>query len=243
MKQHQVLAIEKGIKTKAEQALTAAYHNAQKPALFFGMERRYEPKDDDGERLPSEVQQIQVRLSDMLASVSEVVSEHVDMMATKDATNQVAKAALVVGGKSFDLPVETLLGLEKQLRNIKTFVEAIPTLPTADNWTFSDAKGLYESAEVDANRTKKVQRPLVLYPATPEHPAQTQLITEDETVGKWITRKFSTALSQPEKDRMVKAVDAVIRRVKLAREEANSADAVKVSGLGEALLSEVFGTS
>ena len=48
MRQNQVIAIEKGAKTKAERALTDAHHKLQKADLLSGLTRTYTPKDAEG---------------------------------------------------------------------------------------------------------------------------------------------------------------------------------------------------
>jgi hypothetical protein len=79
------------------------------------------------------------------------------------------------------------------------------------------------------NRTKKVQKPIVLYDATKEHPAQTQLITEDVVVGYWDTVKHSGALPAPRKKELMSRIEKLSQALKFAREKANAADAETVS--------------
>ena len=49
-KLNQIIAVEKGVKSKAHQDLTAAQHGLQKPALLAGISRTYQPKDEEGEQ-------------------------------------------------------------------------------------------------------------------------------------------------------------------------------------------------
>ena len=60
MKLNQVIAIEKNVKNKANDALTKFYHSCQKLPLFSGQLRAYVPLDDEGEKLPREVQPVQM---------------------------------------------------------------------------------------------------------------------------------------------------------------------------------------
>ncbi|MBB4986475.1 hypothetical protein GGE06_007443 [Streptomyces sp. SFB5A] len=46
--------MEKGVKPRAHQDLTAAHHGLQEPALLAGISRTYQPKDEEGEQLPPE---------------------------------------------------------------------------------------------------------------------------------------------------------------------------------------------
>jgi hypothetical protein len=52
MKLNQVIAIEKGTKSRALQELTEAHQTLQKPALLAGISRTYRPKDEEGEQFP-----------------------------------------------------------------------------------------------------------------------------------------------------------------------------------------------
>ena len=53
-KLNQIIAIEKGVKSKSFQDLTEAHHAVQKPTLLSGISRVYQPKDEEGEQLPAE---------------------------------------------------------------------------------------------------------------------------------------------------------------------------------------------
>ncbi|WP_428957788.1 hypothetical protein [Streptomyces sp. cg35] len=44
---NQIIAVEKGVKAKAHQDLTAAHHGLQKTALLAGIARTYQPKDEE----------------------------------------------------------------------------------------------------------------------------------------------------------------------------------------------------
>lgn len=80
-----------------------------------------------------------------------------------------------------------------------------------------------------------MQKPIVLYAATPEHPAQTQLITEDVLAGYWSTVKQSGAMPATEKLALLERIDKLLRAVKDAREAANMIDEVKVPDVGAAI--------
>jgi hypothetical protein len=45
-----------------------------------------------------------------------------------------------------------------------------------ESWTKVTNSGLWVTEPIQTHRTKKVQKPIVLYPPTTEHPVQTQLI-------------------------------------------------------------------
>ena len=47
-KLNQIIAVEKGVKSKSFQDLTEAHHAVQKPSLLSGISRVYQPKDEEG---------------------------------------------------------------------------------------------------------------------------------------------------------------------------------------------------
>jgi hypothetical protein len=102
-------------------------------------------------------------------------------------------------------------------------------LHRAEDWAKHDGAGLFRTAPIATHRTKKVQKPIVLYDATKEHPAQTQLITEDVVVGYWDTVKHSGALPAPRKKELISRIEKLSQAVKFAREKANAADAETVT--------------
>ena len=235
-KQHEIVAIEADFKKRSKQEQTDIYKQIQKPDLYFGLHREYHPYDDEGEKLPPEHKKIQQDAREDIEAFDKLSSRLIDLNATKDMTNTVAFADLIVDGETLatKLPVTTLLSLEKELHHVRAFYSALPTLPTDSIWTKDEATGHYVSPSVDTVRSKKEQIPIVLYEATTDHPAQTQLVTKDINVGVWRTRKISAAISERDKRTLLDRVDRLIDGVKQARERANSVEVVDVK-IGETL--------
>lgn len=225
-KLNQILAVEKGTKSRAYGELTQMNKAAQKPALFSGFSKNYRPKDEDGERFPPEAQRVQKTAREMLDQLGKVMSELFDVTATKDWANTRAKADIVVDGEVLlgQVPATHILFLEKQLADIQTFVQNLPVLDPSEEWRFDEAADLFKSELTTTARTKKVQKPIVLYDATKEHPAQTQLVAEDEVIGHWDTVKQSGALPARRRESLLLRVEKLIKALKFAREEANSSE-------------------
>ncbi len=240
-KLHQILAIEKGVKSSADKALTQAYHTIQKPELFSGLVRTYQPLDDEGERRPPESKKIQYTASELIKQAKDAVRDLIDITATKDATNTRAKANLVVGGTllASDVPVTTLLFLEKRLTDVRTFVSKLPTLDPAETWILNPATGQYETTETQSGSTKKVNEPVMLAAATEKHPAQVQLVQKDVLVGYWHQRKLSAAMPVTEQSKLLDRIDLLLRSIKMAREEANSVEAADQK-IGDRIMDYVF---
>jgi hypothetical protein len=241
-KLNQVLAIEKGVKSRVYGDVTTMNASAQKPALFNGFAKAYKPKEEDGEQFPPESSRVQMNAREMLQSLGRLLTELFDVTAAKDWANCNARADVVVDGKVLlkQSPATYLLFLEKQLNDVQTFVQHLPTLDPAEEWRFDEQANLYKSDVSKTARTKKVQKPIVLYDATKEHPAQTQLITEDVVIGHWDTVKQSGALPARRKADVLERIEKVIKAVKFAREEANAHEAPDTH-VGAAMLEYILG--
>jgi hypothetical protein len=223
MKLCQLVALSKGKKATAEKVITKVYHLFQKDTLFNGLERTYEPKDDDGEKLPPESVRVQWNVNDVLIEVRTSVANLFDIVASQDAGNTRAQANVVVDGKVVlsQVPAVTLIFLEKQLKDLATFVGKIPTLDPSQAWEYNDSSDLYETPVIQKHRSPKVERPIVLYDATDKHPAQTQLITKTELAGYWNEKKLSGAWPAKRRNEVLQKIAKLKDAVVLAREEAN----------------------
>ena len=230
-KLNQVLAIEKGVKSRVLATVTSVYHDIQKPVRMNGLHKTYEPLNEDGLRYPPESQKVAVRANDVLKTARRALEELFDVTAQKDWANRDANASVVVDGETIleAVPVTYLLFLEKQLNDIKNLVGKVPVLDDSEEWTFDSAAGVHKAQPVRTTRTQKVHKPIVLYDATEEHPAQTQMVTVDEVVGNWTTQKQSGALTRDRKDQLVERVERLTEAVKFARETANDTEAKKQS--------------
>jgi hypothetical protein len=236
-KLNQILAIERSTKSRVHGDVTRMHHSLQKPALLNGFTKTYRARDEDGDVYPPEKQKVQLQAAEMLKQAGRLIAELVDVTATRDYGNCHAKADLVVDGEVLlsDVPATFLLFLEKQLADLKTFVTKIPPLDAAEDWSLDVGSNLYKTAPIQTSKTKKVQRPIVLYPATDKHPAQTQLISEDVVVGNWVTVKHSGAIPPARKSELLERIERLSSAVKFARETANGVEVTKRE-VGERLL-------
>src|SRR5215510_4280440 len=89
---NQIIAVEKGVKSRSFQELTEAHHALQKPALLAGIARTYRPKDDEGEQFPPESTKVQVKADEMIQQTGAILTRLFDVTATKDWTNCAARA-------------------------------------------------------------------------------------------------------------------------------------------------------
>ena len=229
MKLNQAIAILNGVKADCKKAVTKIYQLAQKSDLFDGISRTYEPNQEDGFEYPSESKELQLKAEDLLKQYSESIADLFNIAATQDWGNTQAKANVVVGGVELltDVPISYLLFLEKQLQDVKTFVLALPVQDLSESWVVDGQRDCFATEPRYTTKTKRVVKPVVLYEATKEHPAQVKEVSEDIPEGKWRTVKFTGAITRSRQNELVKRVDALSRAVIFARETANSIDVEK----------------
>ena len=232
----QVIAVEKQVKSKVNSEGSELHKSNQKPDLFSGMTRTYERKDEDGEELPGEQKLVQQRADENLKQWSQLWSELLDVVATKDWGNLKASTDLVVDDQVLikDAPVTYLIWLEKQLDDFRTYVDKLPVLDPGKAWRHDAGSGLYVTEPVKTARHKKVARVLLKVEATEHHPAQAEVVHDDVLVGYWSNQSTSGALPEARRRQLLERIDRLRKAVKQAREEANSIKVENVS-VGSAL--------
>lgn len=240
-KLNQIIAVEKGVKSKAHRDLGDLHHIVTKNTLLSGISRVYTAKDDEGDQLPSESTLVQIKADDAIEGVTNALTNLFDVTLTKEKANASAKADVVVGNKTVlsNVPVTYLLFLEKQLTDIHTFVAKLPTLDPAENWTKDSASGAYVTDVTRTVRSKKIPKNWVKAEATDRHPAQVEIFHEDVIVGTWATKKFSGALPSDRVSELLTRVEALQTAVKFAREEANNTDITDAKA-GKAVFDYLF---
>lgn len=234
----QILAIEQQTKKNAAEQITELYQVLQKEPLLSGISRTYEPIAEDGEKFPAESNAVQLRVPRALEAVATVMAPLYDIVACRDSANNSAKADVEVEGKKIleNVPAVTLLFLEKQPNDLHTVICKLPELPQTETWKHDANADCYVTEPVQTAKSKKIAKPFVKYEATKEHPAQVDVVTEDVLVGYWTTIKFSGALPRDRKRALRERCERLLAAVKFAREQANQAEAPRIS-----VAKEVFG--
>jgi hypothetical protein len=225
---NQVLAVRQGVQTDSHQRLTSLHHDVQKADLLSGIARVYSPIDDDAPRVPGESKNVQRTVESSLAELRKIMVRHWDVNATVESSNCEAYADVVVDGVPLieRAPATFLLFLEKQLKDLRTFIVKLPTLDPAETWTWDEASNAWRTEPSETTRTTKVMRNHVLSPATDKHPAQVTPYQEDQVVGYWKTVKFSGATPARRKAQLLDRVTRLAEAVKYARERANQVEVV-----------------
>ncbi len=243
-KLNQIVAIEKGVKNQQNQVITEAYHAIQKTAQFGGISRQYRPRnEEDGDTLPAESTPVQTRADSLLKSTAESWTKLIDVTMTKDTANCRAVADVVVDGDVVmkDVPVTSLLFLEKQLIDLHSFIKKLPTLDPSERWSRDPAQNCWATQTNQTTRTKKIPRNHVKAEATQFHPAQVDVYHEDVVVGFWSTIKYSGAMLTSDVATLLTRVENLQKAVKFARESANGIDAPPIKA-GEKLFGYLLGT-
>ncbi|GCE24564.1 hypothetical protein KDA_00480 [Dictyobacter alpinus] len=241
MKLNQIIAIEKGTKSRSLQELTESHHNLQKTTLLAGISRTYRPKDEEGEQFPPESTRVQLRAEEVIRTTSEMLTKLFDVVATKDWANCQAKADVIIDGKILlaQVPATYLLFLEKQLVDVYTFIKKLPVLDASELWTFDPSADCWATEPVQTVKTKKIPRNHVKAEATEKHPAQVDVYYEDVVVGNWRTIKFSGSLPAKRVNELLNRVEKLQEAVKFAREEANNQDVTELK-VGAAVFNYLF---
>lgn len=239
----EIVAIEKGTQGRATKDFTEAHRLVQQADRMSGISRTYQPRDEDGEKLPPESTRVQYTTAEVNAHVAKTLSRLVNLVATKDIANTQAVGRVEVEGmEPFVAPVSFLLWLEKRLVDVRTYVAKLPTLDPAFSWSPDPASGgdVYRTEPVNTTRTRKTPHNHVLAEATPEHPAQVSTYMVDEVVGDWTTVRFSGAVLERDRRQLIERVDRLADAVKSAREAANSHTIGADSEIGDTVFAYLF---
>lgn len=208
---------------------------SDKPALFQGWVKTLKMFDEDRkqeENAAREEQALTTTVQEKLDYFKGFAVRYLDILAQKEATNQVARADVILDGDSDpilkNVPVTFLLALEKQLSQWRTVYNSIPTLQTGMTWTEDEqrGKGVFVSNQTMSIRTENVPVPVELSPATKEHKAQVTAINKDRPIGEYTKTTWSGMLTSARKSELLGRIDELIRAVKQARMRANNEEVI-----------------
>jgi hypothetical protein len=218
-----------------------------KADLFLGHVKSYVTfNEDDQDKLAPEHKELVTTVGDKLKYVFEHVTRYLDVVLQKEATNQTAKADLVLSDGTVlaeNVPATFLLGLETKIKQWREMAMEIPTLAPGIAWKKDESKGkgVYVAEHVlETRRTKKMVQHKILVEATKEHPAQVEKWNEDVAIGKFITQAWCSMWSPAEKSAFLSKIDELGRAVKQARQRANCAEVVQVK-IGKTIAKYLLG--
>ena len=248
MKLHELLAVEGPLKAQANATRTdlmATFKN--KRHLFEEKLVTFYPNTDGAKPITESQSLINTNVRKELAWIAGILTKQMDVsyLVAEANASQMARADVTLEDGTIllkSVPTTALLELEKRANEIRELITAIPTLDPAKGFTPDTARGngIYAARERRVERTRKAQRPIVLYDATPEHPAQTQLISEDVAVGHVEEQEWSGLITPAEKGELLERAETFSRAVKAARMRANDADFTGDFKIGAAIFNYVL---
>ncbi len=246
-KLHALLAATPSLKTQADKTRTDLMATFKhKPHHFSEKRVTYVPFKEGEEPVVESQLDLQTTVPGELQWIAPFLVRSLDAAYNVEEANMIARADVIMDDATFiaGVPATALLELEKRMKELQDFVTSIPTLDPASGFRPDPDKGPYVFKARDETkvRTKKIAKPLELSPATKEHPAQVQLVTEDTAIGKIVTLEWSGLITTAAKGLMLERVEQLARAIKQALSAANSMELPK-NGLkiGDTIINFVFG--
>ena len=231
---HEILAVDADRAHAANEAIKETEDTFRKRKdHFVGLTKdvRFLDESRQGENL-TDSKSVDDTVMKRLNFMAKRVGPSFDTLATKEATNQVSSADVIVDGKVLlkDMPGTLLLALEKRLHAMVTVYRLIPTLVPGVAWE-EDAtlgEGVYRAPVATQMKTEKVFGSVVLYDATEHHPAQVKETSQDRPVARIDNVHYSAMISPARKAGILARLEKLEAAVKQARQRANRAEIVNV---------------
>lgn len=226
-KQYQLVSVEPEKKDAYQKIVAETLKVFKGGDLFKAFEKTYKPKNNDGEPLPPNSKQMVTTVPEKLAYTELTVAAMLDYEISRDKTNQKAAADIVVDGivLAKAVPVITLIALEKRLKEIRNYYNAIPTLDLSQKW--EPAKGYKDRHQVGpfvTYRSEKKTEAVILAAATDKHQAQVKEVVREVQIGEYSETQQSGELHPGEKAELLGRIDTLIENVKKARTKANEVE-------------------
>ena len=232
------IALEQGLKTAWEKIRAETDKVFKGTDLFVGMEKTYTPKTESEEPLPPVKKEAVTTVSERLEWTQKFLIPLLDYELTRDTGNMMAKADIKIGDTVLvaQVPVTTLLSLEKRLKDLRGIYDKAPTLDMSRKWEKSPQNPRFmQYGPITTYRTKKVTKGVILVQPTKEHPAQVERVVEEVQIGVFQETIWSGALSPGNCAKYLARIDQLIAAVQEAREDANEV-LVSPMQIGDALL-------
>ncbi len=247
MKLHELLAVESAHETQAAKCAAELSDTFQKKRHHFEEKRIVFFPNGEGQSAVTETQSdIQTTVSTELTWIGGFIKKSWDASYQVAEANTKARADIVLeDGTTLakDIPATALLELEKRVTQLQNLLTNIPTLDPTKGFKADSqrGKGIYQAREISKPRTKKEKKVIVKYEATKEHPAQTEILDQDTTVGRIQEQEWSSLITPAEKADLLGRVEILGRAVRRARSRANEVDVDKDAQIASNLLKYVFG--
>lgn len=247
MKLHELLAIEGSHEKQTDKCRADLAHTFDKKRHLFEEKRVTFISDSEGTPATVEAQSdLQSTVPKELNWLSAFVIKSLDASYQVAETNTIARADVLAADGSIILkqvPATALLELEKRVTELGTLLHTIPMLDPAKGFLADAARGVdvFKAREVNKPRTKKDARVIVKYEATPQHPAQTELISEDKRIGTIQEQEWSGLLTPARKAELINNAETLVRAIRSARSRANDASVDTSKKIGAEVMKAILG--
>lgn len=226
---HQLLAVKKEAKQRANEIAGETKKVLGQKHLFFGSHKSYQPFDEeDTTRLPDEHEEMGYIVGEKMAWFAKNFGRLIDLELQIDRSNEFARADLEVDGFSMSgVPAPFLLDLIGFLEKVRNVYIGIPVLDPKYQWEadVTRSEGVFKTSEPEITfRSKKTLHFKEISPATTQHPAQVEKWPEETQVGQYTKRMWSGSLTASQKAILLGRVDQLIGASKRALSEANNAE-------------------
>lgn len=245
-KLHELLAVETNLENQAAKTRNDLVATFEKKRHLFEEKRTVFTPSGEGAAAQVENQSdIQTNVTKELAWIQPFIAKALDASYQVAEANTKARADIVLEDGTVLLtgvPATALLELEKRVAEVSALITAIPTLDPAKGFSEDAARGsgIFQARPVVKTRTRKAKKLYVKYEATKEHPAQTELIDEDQPIGIIQEQEWSGLITPARKADLINRAEVLARAVRRARSRANEAEVDHNKKIGAQLLSFVF---
>lgn len=244
---HELLAVRTSLETQAgttTNGLAGTFEKKQH--LFTGRLKSFAPFGETAIAKTEEQVDIQTGVLTELAWLKQHVIPWIDNILHIAEGNTDAKADIILDNGlviATNIPTSALLDFERLIDGLRQFALKIPTLDPAKSFAPAPDKGanIYAARPVEKVRREKRRKVIVLSPATDRHPAQVQLVEEDEPTGTIQEQEWSSMITPAQKAEILARIENLARATKRARQRANTAIVDLDHKVGEEMYRYAFG--
>jgi hypothetical protein len=226
----ELLVVDGQLKTQAEQTRKDLQKTfADKRHLFEEKIKTFTSNEENAPTVTEEQSSIQTTVASELRWLADLWGKAIDTGYQIAHGNVGARADVMLDDGTVilrNVPALGLLELNTRMGEFQELLKAVPTLDPAKGFAPDEqrGKGYFKARDVRKPRTKKTQEPIVLYPHSPEHPAQTQLVPVDKVIGTIAEQEWSGLITPSRKADLLERVEAVRRAMKAALHRANATE-------------------
>jgi len=244
IKQHELLAIETDVNNLAHKMLNETEALFDRSTAFDEHSKLYKAFEEGDKDIPdAERKKMITTVKERLAYTMSPLAKAIDVMVSKETTNTVAKADIIIKDEDGnvvatlgkDIPVSALLQLEKRFVETRKMYDKMPTFNTETHWIKGvnldgvDCWQVADAGKTVRTRTEKITEAFNPNPVSGGdkfklEPIEKQVV---KPVGEYTTMVKTGRISPAEKSQIIGRLDKVIAAIKAARAVANSIDTVE----------------